>query len=250
MSELFAGTVLDLRFAGVALAALVAGLVRGFSGFGAAMVFIPVAAVLYTPQTAVVFLYIADGIVTLPLVVAALRHCDWREVAPLAAGATLAYPVGVKLLLAIDPEPMRWIISLLVLGLVAALASGWRYRTKPGLAGTVAVGGVAGLAGGTTGIAGPPIVLFWLAGQGLAPVVRANIMVFFAITTVVGGVLYLWSGLFTAPRVAGAVSLLPVYGLAIWLGARAFGLASETAYRRLALTLCAAAGLIGLPLWR
>jgi hypothetical protein len=249
MPELFQATFGDWRFVAVALVALIAGLVRGFSGFGAAMIFVPIAAALYSPQTAVVLLYVTDGVVTLPLVLRALRHCDWREVAPLALGATLTYPLGLKLLLAIDAVPMRWTISALVLGLVGTLASGWRYRRRPGLAGTVTVGGASGLAGGMTGIGGPPVVLFWLAGQGLAPLVRANILVYFGITTVVGGVLYLFAGLFTLPRLVGALGLLPVYAVAIFLGVKAFRFASERVYRRLALTLCAAAALVGLPLW-
>ena len=249
MLELLAATFGDARFPALALAALLAGLVRGFSGFGAAMIFIPVAAALYSPQAAVILLYLVDGVVTFPLVARALRHCVWREVAPLATGATLAYPLGVTLLLVVDPVPMRWTISILVLALAGALATGWRYRGRPGVVGTLGVGGVAGLSGGTTGIAGPPIVLFWLAGQGTAPVVRANIMVFFGITTVIGGVLYLTAGLFTAPRLVGAVALLPIYTAAIFLGARAFGRAAEATYRRLALALCAAAALVGLPLW-
>jgi len=249
MLELLQATFLDPRFPALALAALVAGLVRGFSGFGAAMIFVPVAAALYSPQHAVVLLFIADGVVTLPLVLRALKFCAWREVAPLAVGATLAYPAGVKLLLIVDPVPMRWAISLLVLGLVGLLASGWRYGRRPNAPGTLAVGGLAGLAGGSTGIAGPPIVLFWLAGQGMAPTVRANIMVFFGITTVVGGVLYFLAGLFTGPRAVGSLALIPVYTLAIYAGAHAFGLASERLYRRLALGLCALAALVGLPLW-
>jgi len=249
MAELLGQSVGDARFLAVLLAAALAGLVRGFSGFGAAMIFIPVVSALYAPQTAVILLFVADGVVTLPVVARLFRHCVWREVAPLAAGATLAYPLGVQLLLALDPVPLRWTISLLVLVLVAVLASGWRYRAKPSLAGSAAVGGAAGIAGGMSGIAGPPIVLFWLGGQGAAPVVRANLFTFFGFTTVVGGVLYFLADLFTGPRLVGAAALMPVYAAAIYLGARAFRLASERTFRAIALTLCAAAALVGLPLW-
>lgn len=249
MTELLAQTLGDPRFLGLALAAALAGLVRGFSGFGAAMIFAPVASALYGPQSAVAMLFVADGVITLPVVAGAVRHCAWREVAPLAFGAALAYPLGVRLLLVLDPVPLRWVISLMVLGLVALLATGWRYRQRPSLAGTAAIGGVAGLGGGMTGIAGPPIVLFWLGGQSRAAEVRNNIFAFFGLTTVIGGVLYFSAGLFTPPRLVAALALMPLYGLAIWLGSRAFGFAAESTFRRLALSLCALAALVGLPLW-
>lgn len=249
MGQGLAATLTEPRFAAVLLTAALAGLVRGFSGFGAAMIFVPIASALYAPQTAVILLFVADGIVTTPVVLRLFRHCVWREVAPLAAGATLAYPLGVHLLLVLDAVPLRWAISLLVLVLVAVLASGWRYRAKPAVIGTTAVGGAAGVAGGMSGIAGPPIVLFWLGGQGAAPVVRANLFTFFGFTTVVGGVLYYLADLFTGPRLIGATLLIPVYALAIYLGARAFTLASERTFRAIALSLCAASALLGLPLW-
>src|SRR5882672_12486218 len=53
--------LIDERFAWVAAAAALAGLVRGFSGFGSAMIFVPVASAIYEPRIAVVLLFIFDG---------------------------------------------------------------------------------------------------------------------------------------------------------------------------------------------
>ena len=44
----------------VALAALTAGIVRGFSGFGTAMIFLPVAGKYFEPVTAIIILTIMD----------------------------------------------------------------------------------------------------------------------------------------------------------------------------------------------
>lgn len=74
--------LMDERFAWVAAAAALAGLVRGFSGFGAAMIFVPVAGAIYEPKIAVVLLFIFDGLATAPMLVPAFRRCIWREVLP------------------------------------------------------------------------------------------------------------------------------------------------------------------------
>jgi len=63
--------------------------------------------------------------------------------------------------------------------------SGWRYRGKPTIATTVIVGAAAGLLGGAAQIGGPPIVAYWLSRPVAAEIVRANIVLYFAISTVI-----------------------------------------------------------------
>ena len=48
--------------------ALVAGLARGFSAFGAALIFMPLGSAILGPRLAAAVLLLADGIATLPLV--------------------------------------------------------------------------------------------------------------------------------------------------------------------------------------
>ena len=107
--------LIDERFAWVAAAAALAGLVRGFSGFGSAMIFVPVAGAIYEPKIAVVLLFIFDGLITTPMLVPAFRRCVWREVLPLTVGATAAVPIGVHILLVAEPLLLRWMISAMVL---------------------------------------------------------------------------------------------------------------------------------------
>lgn len=240
---------IDSRLLWAAAAALVAGLVRGFSGFGAAMIFVPLASSLYDPKTAVVLLLLVDSTVTAPMLLPAFRRCAWPEVAPLAIGATATVPLGVYILTIARPEVVRWAIAAAILLAVVALAVGWRLRRAPGLAGTLAIGATAGLTGGMASLSGPPIVLFWLGGQSDAPVIRANILAFFGLTTVVIGVSYWLNGLFSVAALTQALLLMPIYGAAIWAGATSFRLAPSRLYRRAALAICAAATVAALPAW-
>ncbi len=241
--------MIDSRLLWAAGAAILAGLVRGFSGFGAAMVFIPLASVIYEPRAAVVLLFLVDATVTAPMLVPAFRRCAWREVAPLAIGATVTVPLGAYILSIARPEILRWVIAGAILAAVAALASGWRLRRAPGVPGTLAIGGTAGLTGGMASLSGPPIVLFWLGGQSKAPVIRANIFAFFGLTTLVIGASYWLNGLFSADLLVRALILMPVYGIALWAGATGFRIAPSTLYRRAALSICAVATVLALPAW-
>lgn len=249
MFELIGRSFTADMFPLLAITAALAGLVRGFSGFGSAMILVPVASALTSPQTAVVLLLLTDTLLTIPMVVPAVKRCVWREVLPLAAGAMLTVPLGVHLLIVLDPIVMRWIISSLILVLVALLLSGWRWSRPPSLPRTALVGGASGLTGGMAGIAGPPVILFWMAGHGGPATIRANIIVFFAMTGLFNLVAYILNGLLTGERVALGIALIPVYALALLIGARLFRFASERFFRLLAFSLCAFAALSGLPLF-
>src|SRR3546814_10495264 len=64
----------------------------------AAVVFIPLAGIVVSPQTAVPLLFVADNLATLHITLPSFRRCCWAEILPLPAGATLTVPLGVALL--------------------------------------------------------------------------------------------------------------------------------------------------------
>lgn len=239
----------ETRFWLAAALAVLAGLVRGFSGFGAAMIFVPVASALYSPVMAVPILFVFDTVASLPYLIAAFRRCDWKSVAPLTVGAAVTVPLGVYLLVAADPVIVRWIICVLILLVVGVMATGWRYRRDPGIPFAVTVGAASGLSGGFASLYGPPVILFWLGGLSSPALVRYNIFAFFGLISMVTGVSLWQGGLFTAPVTQMALLYIPAYALAIVVGARLFKAASERFFRLFALALCTATALVGLPVW-
>ena len=148
-------------------------------------------------------------------------------------------PLGTHTLTGVEPEPMRWAISAIILSAVILLASGWRFSGRPNVATTLVAGASSGFLNGLSGMAGPPIAFYYLAGNDPAARVRANLTTYFvfvdllALASFASRDLIGWStgvqGLFLAPAVMlGGV-----------LGERLFPLASESFYHRLALVLLA-----------
>lgn len=236
-------------FIPVALAAALAGVVRGFTGFGAALVFIPIASSIVPPWQAVVLLFLIDGVTSLPLLPDALRRCTWREVVPLVLGAAVTVPLGTHFLLSVDPTALRWALSALALVSVGVLASGWRYHRAPGPVLSAAVGTTSGFLGGLCTFWGPPIVIFWLGGQSASATVRANVIVFLTAMSVVAGVVFAAHGLFKPGLVLHAVLQMPAYGLALWIGARLFRYASEDVFRRIAYLVIVGAAISSAPVF-
>src|SRR6185295_19202886 len=177
-SATFATAFADGRFLAAA-AAGTAGLVRGFSGFGGALIYMPLITAIYEPRIAAVTLLLVDFLSSTPFAMFELRRCTWREVWPISIAMAVTVPLGTYLLVVLDPIVLRWIIAILVIGLVAILVSGWRYRGPSSLPITTGIGMIAGVGAGAAQIAGPPVILYWLSRGNNAVTLRANLMVFF-----------------------------------------------------------------------
>lgn len=232
----------------LAASALTAGLARGFSGFGGALIFVPLASAVVGPRAAAPLLLVIDAVAAAGLVPNAWRHAARREVGTMAIGALVGVPLGVWLLTRADPLALRWGLVAAVTVLLAILISGWRYRGRRTQPVTAGVGLVGGLLSGSAQIGGPPVVAFWLSSPLSPDAVRANVVLYFAISTVFSGVAYFAGGLLNQVVVVLALLVGPAYGLGIYLGSRLFGVASETTFRRICYVLIGIAAILSLPI--
>jgi uncharacterized membrane protein YfcA len=241
--------VFDTTFFVLLLIVAVSGTVRGFAGFGAGMVFMPVAAALIGPKIAAVIIWLVDALPTIPILVPALARVRWKTVLPVLLGYALAMPLGIWWLVAGNVELLRWAISLAVLAAVTVLWSGWRYSGERSPFIAAGVGICSGVFGGATQLSGPPVVIYWLSGDAPAWQFRANIIVLFFLTTILSGSGMALSGIFTLQAATYAVVFTPVYAIGVYAGQRLFAYASEEFFRRLAFCVILFAALSGLPLF-
>jgi len=246
-SATFADALAEPRvYAGMAVAA-VAGLTRGFSGFGGAMVYMPLIAAIYDPRIAAVTILIVDFVSATPFAIAETRRCTWREVAPLSIAMAAGLPLGVWLLVVLDPIVLRWCIAAMVLSCVPILASGWRYHGAPRASLTVGVGLFSGVSAGSVLIAGPPVILYWLGGGNDAKTVRANLMVFFMICDLLLVAIFGYEGLFESRPLALSLLLGAPYLVGMGVGSRVFHGTSDGLYRIIAYVIITLAAVVSLP---
>ena len=176
----------------------------------------------------------------------AARQAAWRRTLLLAAAAAVGIPLGSMLLVSTDPQIVQRTLSMVVLGFVVLLASGWRYDGVPGPAATGGVGIVSGLLTGFAGIGGPPVVLLHLLGPDEAASNRANLIAYFFLTQLVALGTFGFHSLLTVTVLREAAILAPAFLLALHFGSRLFRRAPEAAYRRAALVVLAGVALLGL----
>ena len=246
LSELIPADVsLNVALAICAIA-FVSGTARGFSGFGSALIFMPLASSVAAPRLVAALLLVIDFIAAAPLLPNAWRQADRKATAVMVAGALVGVPIGTWCLSRFDPVTTRWIISCFV-GALLLLLSGWRYRGKDHPALSIGIGGLSGFTSGLAQTGGPPIVGYWL-GRPIGPVIaRANILLFFGASDFFSLVSYAVAALITPDAIRFSLLVGPVYGIGVWFGSQLFGRASEKLFRAICYALIAAAAIVGLP---
>ena len=229
--------------------AVASSLGRGFSGFGSALIFMPLASAMIGAKAASPLMLIIEMIAAIGLVPSAARIANRREVAIMMVGSLIGIPLGALFLLHADPLTVRWLIVGLIVPLLALMMAGWRYPYPPTAPLTAVVGAVAGFFGGVAQVSGPPVVMYWMRDAATPAMIRASVILYFAVSDLIILASYLFGGLFTLQIVGLAVITGPVFGVGLWIGAHMFGIASETSFRRICYAMIAASALLSLPLF-
>lgn len=226
--------------------ALVAGIVRGFAGFGTGMIFLPVAAQVLEPVWAIIVLIVMDVIGPVPALPKALKDGHPRDLMRLIAGTLLALPLGLAVLFAVDPAVFKIAVSVVTLVLLMTLMLGLRYRgaMRPRL--IYGTGALAGFMGGAVALPGPPVIMLYMASPHGAKVIRANITAYLFSYDMMMLIGFLIMGRMAGvPVVLGFAAALP-YLLGNLVGGWIFRPGFERPYRWVAYGIIAVSALSGL----
>jgi uncharacterized membrane protein YfcA len=213
-------TFWDLILIGVGI--LLAGIVRGFVGFGASLIIVMIISVILGPRSAVAIATLSGLPSMLQLLPTAIRTSEKNFVIPFGIAAMIAAPLGTWFLVIIDPTLMKIGVSVTVLLMVFMLYKDIKLTAHSSLISLIGVGLAAGVIQGSAGIGGPPAVVIALSRPGTTEKQRANVIG--AVTALgVCGIAPLWyHGLFTLEVVIISVFLFPIYVSATWVGTQLF----------------------------
>jgi len=228
------------------ISVFVAGIIRGYSGFGFAMVAVTSISLVLPPVRVVPIVLILEVIASIRLIPQVWRDIDWFSLRWLLIGALFATPFGVYLLANTAAKPMRISISLLVLVAAFLLIRGWAWKRMPGISLTLSTGVACGMLNGAAAIGGPPVILFYLSSPAGVTVSRASIIAYFFGIDGMSLVMASIQGLITFNTlVTTAVCLLPLlFGIAI--GSRMFIKVDKDSFRHHVLILLIILSIAGL----
>lgn len=236
-------------FQAVLFAVIIAGVARGFSGFGTGMIVAPVAAAMFSPQIALILLVVMDSWPAIIPTLQSRKNVKWSEIRPLLLGFIFTLPLGILFIKFGDATILRWFISAVIFISVTVLWSGWQYRGSRSFKVSAGVGALCGFLGGSTQIPGPPAIIYWMATKTGAGVVRANILMLFTITGFISIGGYYLGGLFTWESALKGIIASPIFFVGILIGSKLFTKASEKTFRTITFMLILCSAILSLPLF-
>jgi uncharacterized membrane protein YfcA len=222
--------------AAVAIAAI-AGLVRGITGFGGAMVMTPPLALLLGPRLAVPVVLLLESVVALPMLVQTRDRVRWRVIGTIIVAACITVPLGTLILVTADPRIIRRAIAVTVIVFALVLLRGWRYAGRPRVATSIGLGAISGAMLGATSIGAPPVILYLLSGPDPVETTRANLTLYVTVISLAGIVMLFYYGVLDARAGWTSLWLAPAYYVGLVAGTRLFPRFSDTRFRQLTLML-------------
>lgn len=230
----------------MAVVILIAGFVRGYSGFGYSAIVIAASAVVMSPLHFVAVVVILEFVMSLQAWRGAGPSVDWKRVLCLLGGAAVGLPLGLWALTAISENAARAVISGYVLAMCVLLLLGLRLKDEVrGAPANIAAGAISGLAN-APGMGGLPVAAFFAAQPMQASVFRATLIAYFPLLDIYSAPLYWWHGLVTWDTLWAGLYALPLTLIGNWLGGRHFFGTDPQEFRRFAIILLAVLAAMGL----
>jgi uncharacterized membrane protein YfcA len=228
---------------------LVAALVYGFAGFGSALVFMPLATIFLPPPLAIAAFSLSALASLFTVFPGAWQVADKRQTLMIVAMSLVFLPVGLWLLTLAPAVAIRTAVCALTLVTLAALLAGWKVPLRGGRPLQLAVGALAGVTGGSTGLNGPPVILFNLGTEQPVAVTRGNLACFLTLNSLFVMPMMWAQGIVDARAFWVGVILLVPYALGGLAGTRLFRPEAASLYKAAAYILIGTAGVMGLPIW-
>jgi len=233
-----------LVFTLFAFAAFAGGFVSGFSGFAMGLVVSGIWLHIITPmQTAT--LIAGYGLLTQGYGIFNLRRVlDIRKTWPLALGTVIGIPIGVSILVYVNPAYVRFGVGvLLVLYTIYSLTRPVFAPMKIGAASDIAIGISNGLLGGLTGLGGVISTISCQLRGWPKDVQRAVFQPVLFVAFVVISLSQAVAGSITRDTLALYALGVPFMVAGLWSGFRLFGKINDETFRKTVLVLLLFAGL-------
>jgi uncharacterized protein len=214
---------------------LLAGVLRGYSGFGFALAAMPLLSLVALPTTAVPLVQLLNVLIGFGRPHELRHHTDRGSLKRLVPGAVIGTPIGALALAALPADVIRLAAGLAVSAAILLLYRRPTHARTETASRTLWLGLLSGLLNGSVAMAGPPAIFHFMSLRLPAITVRASLIAFFFATSVLGAVMMGAEGLVSANLLLAAAALwLPLH-IGNRFGACLFRRSSERLYRRITL---------------
>ena len=237
-------SIISLLLAGIVV--LFASSINAITGFGFALLLVPFLNLIFSPKIAVPVEVILANVLNMSLFIQCRKEIELKKVSFLLLGAIVGLPFGAYVLSKFSTEFLKIFISVITITLAILLSLGISKQFKKERLASLATGFISGGLKGSTGMAGPPVILFGLNQNWGKGKLRPVVIGYFTIVSLLTIPVFIKFHLFTMVTVKLAFIGLPMLMLGFIMGIRLKDRVSQTLFRRVAFALIMLAGISGL----
>ena len=212
---------------------LLAGFVQGLTGFGSALVAIPLLSFVVDIKTAVPLSMLNGLIITTYLAIALRRHLDRQKIMPLLLGALPGIGVGVYLLKEVDASGIRYGIGALLIGYSLYNLLIHPRPLNPGRGWGYVAGFLTGAIGAAFSAGGPPAIIYTTLTSWNKDEIKATLTGFFVANGVLTVLMHAISGITTLATLKFFAVTAPFVLIGTTIGSRVSGRINRATYLRL-----------------
>jgi hypothetical protein len=223
-----------------------AAAVSGLAGFGFSIVSVPMLLFIYGPPTVITLNKVLTLGSTWVNLLDTWRCISWRRLARLMPFAVAGLFGGIAILEAVDEEAIKLAVGVMVISFALLLLSGRirHVRERPWMA--PVTGLASGVSSTSTGMSGPPLVLFFTVIGLEVKVFRATSIMYFLALDAVGLTVLVRQGIVSRDDLVLSLLLAPAALAGRRAGAWLVPHVSPERFRRLALGLLLLTGTVAI----
>ncbi len=226
--------------------AIAAGFVKGFSGFGFAVIFTPLCSIMFGNPREVVFVALVLGAIMSLGVIAEVRHEIAKDrIIPIVIGTAVGTPIGIALLSLIDVSTLKLIIASIAIGVTLLRLAKLKIKivagAKPLTIGTL----LGGILNGCTSMGGPiPALIVAWQNRGIDES-RSILVVFNLLSYLLAIAAALGTGVAQLPWLLSGIWLFPPAAIGTFAGVHAVRHISQKTFSHVITAVVGLAGVAG-----
>jgi uncharacterized protein len=219
---------------------------QAITGFGFALIAIPLASLVLSPTDAVVAQTLAGSLISFVMAWQYRTDLDRPTAARVTPWMIAGMPFGLLVATQVSDDALRLSVGVCVIGAAIAIATGVRIRSHRVRLVDGVAGAISGVLATTTGTNGPPLVIT-LAGRDTPPLsFRSTLQFLFALGNLVSLPLFAAAGQITSSGTrAGAIAIVPTVAGRLF-GERIFRRLNPESFRTLVLVMLFLAGAVAI----
>lgn len=219
----------------------IAGLIRGFTGFGNMIVMSPGLSLIFGPVVAIPMIYIIELPIVSFFLVKFYKKIQWKEILLLVITSLLFAPVGLILFKNLNAEIINKWIGITVILVSLILFFNFKINIKGKYFPQFFFGSLSGLIGGLGVL---PIVSYFLVSNFTADQIRSNITGTFFIRVSISIIFTIIIGMMSLKIFFEAIVLIPIYLLFSLIGDFLYKYSNDKLFKKIALVIFLFFGLI------